>query len=143
MSRHALVAMDYSERSKDALRAALEDVPEGEITVLHVIDFRSSDLGPGGFGGANAWRDWLEAARDHADELFEEARTIADEYDREIATETVVGEDSRSILEYADEHDVDRVYVGSHGRRGVARILLGSVAETVVRRSPVPVTVVR
>jgi nucleotide-binding universal stress UspA family protein len=143
MTRHVLVAMDYSEQSKAALRAALEDFPGAEVTVLHAVDFRSSDLGPGGFGGANAWEDWLEAAHEHADELLAEAEAIAEEYDREITTEAVVGEDAASVLEYVGDHDVDHVYVGSHGRHGVARVLLGSVAETIVRRAPVPVTVVR
>ncbi|MFW6265865.1 MAG: universal stress protein, partial [Halanaeroarchaeum sp.] len=44
---------------------------------------------------------------------------------------------------YVEETDVDHVVIGSHGRSGVGRILLGSVAERVVRRSPTPVTVVR
>ncbi|MEF8842030.1 MAG: universal stress protein [Haloarculaceae archaeon] len=143
MSRHVLVAIDYSERSKAALRQAFEDFPDAEITALHVIDFRSSDLGPGGFGDANAWDDWFEDARDHADELLAEVEAIAAEYDREVVTATAVGEDAKTIIEYVGEHDVDHVYVGSHGRTGVMRVLLGSVAETVVRRAPVPVTVVR
>jgi nucleotide-binding universal stress UspA family protein len=42
-----------------------------------------------------------------------------------------------------DEHDVDHVVMGSNGRRGVSRLVLGSVAERVVRGAPVPVTVVR
>ena len=45
------------------------------------------------------------------------------------------------IPDRAAEHDA--VYIGGHGRTGAARILLGSVAESVVRRSPVPVTVVK
>lgn len=143
MARHVLVAMDYSEQSETALRRALEDFPEAEITALHVIDFRSSDPDSGGFGDVNAWDDWFESAREHAAELLSTAETIADEFDHGITTETTVGEASRSILEYVGDHDVDHVYVGSHGRHGVARVLLGSVAETVARRSPVPVTIVR
>jgi nucleotide-binding universal stress UspA family protein len=46
-------------------------------------------------------------------------------------------------VDYAAEHDIDHIVVGSHGRTGASRILLGSVAETVARRSPVPVTIVR
>ena len=143
MPRHVLVAMDYSEQSKEALRKALEDFPEAEITALHVIDFRSSDMGPSGFGTTNAWEDWIGDARQHAEELLAEAEGIAGEYDHEIHTEFDVGEDTSTILDYVGEHDVDHVYIGSHGRHGVARVLLGSVAETVVRRAPVPVTVVR
>jgi nucleotide-binding universal stress UspA family protein len=143
MSTHVLVPMDYSEGSRHALERALTDLPDAEVTVLHVVDFRSSDLGPGGFGTANAWEDWYEAAEAHAEKLLDEAHDIAAEHDRDVATATVVGEDTRSILDYIDEHDVDHVYIGSHGRSGIERILLGSVAETIVRRAPVPVTVVR
>ena len=51
--------------------------------------------------------------------------------------------ESANIVEYVETHDVDHVVIGSHGRKGLSRVLLGSVAELVVRRSPVPVTVVR
>ena len=55
----------------------------------------------------------------------------------------MVGEDATEILNYVEEHDVDVVIVGSHGRSLPARILMGGVSETVVRRAPVPVMVVR
>jgi nucleotide-binding universal stress UspA family protein len=55
----------------------------------------------------------------------------------------VVGKPARAIVEYADDHDIDQIVMGSHGRSGVTRILLGSVAESVVRDSTVPVTVAR
>lgn len=48
-----------------------------------------------------------------------------------------------TILEYADEHDVDLIVMGSHGRRGFRRLLLGSVTAEVVRLAPMPVLVVR
>lgn len=48
-----------------------------------------------------------------------------------------------TILEYADEHDADMIVMGSHGRRGFRRLLLGSVTEEVVRLAPCPVLVVR
>lgn len=48
-----------------------------------------------------------------------------------------------TILEYADEHGADLVVMGSHGRRGFRRLLLGSVTAEVVRLAPIPVLVVR
>jgi len=48
-----------------------------------------------------------------------------------------------TVLEYAVANDVDLVVMGTHCRTGLDRVLLGSVAERVVRRSPVPVLVVR
>ena len=47
-----------------------------------------------------------------------------------------------AILETAEEVSADVVFMGTHGRRGIARVLIGSVAEAVVRASPVPVLTV-
>jgi nucleotide-binding universal stress UspA family protein len=136
--------MDYSELAEEALRTVLSLHPDAEITVLHVIDFRTSDLGPGGWGDAPDEFDvWLEEAREHADGLLGDAEAIAAEYDVDVGTETVVGEDASSILSYVEDHDVDLVVVGTHGRRGLDRYVLGSVAERLVRTSPVPVLTVR
>ena len=144
MTQTILVPMDYSELSREALRTTLSLHPDAEVVVLHVLDWHASDMGPGGWGSTpHDWDDWIQEAHEHADGLFDDAREIAAEYDAEITTDTVVGEDARSIVSYAEEHDVDLIVIGSHGRSIPARILLGSVAETVVRRAPVPVLVVR
>jgi nucleotide-binding universal stress UspA family protein len=144
MTTSVLVPMTYGPLSEAALRHALETYPDATVTVLHVIDFRSSDLGPGGWGDTpNEWSDWLADARQHAAELFAHAREIAAEYDREIATESTVGEDSRMIVEYVERTEPDVVVMGSHDRSMPARFLLGSVADTVARRSPVPVVLVK
>ena len=86
------------------------------------------------------WADWYGEAEESAETMLEE---VTDAYDATFATETVVGRPARTIVDYAEQEDVDAVVVGSNGREGISRILLGSVAETVVRRSPVLVTVVR
>jgi nucleotide-binding universal stress UspA family protein len=54
----------------------------------------------------------------------------------------VTGETWRRILDVVKDRGVDLVVMGTHGRRGVSRVLLGSVAEKVVRLSPVPVVTV-
>lgn len=53
------------------------------------------------------------------------------------------GTDFVEILNYAEEHDIDLIVVGSHGASGLEHALLGSVAERVVRRAPCPVMTVR
>ena len=74
MTTRILIPMDYSELAKKALRTALSLHPDAEITVLHVIDFRTSDLGPGGWGDEpEEFDQWLEDARDHAEELLADA----------------------------------------------------------------------
>ena len=144
MSLRILVPIDYSELSRTALETALSLHPDAEFTVLHVIDFRTSDLGPGGWGDSpGEFDEWLADAHGHADELLSDAEELADEYDTEIETETAVGEDSRRILQRVEDGEFDMIIMGSHGRSLPARILMGSVSETVVRRSPIPVLVVR
>ena len=54
-----------------------------------------------------------------------------------------VGQEADAIDAYAREHDIDLIVIGTHGRGGVAHVLLGSVAENVVRGAPCPVLVVR
>lgn len=60
-----------------------------------------------------------------------------------VVTEIGEGNPHEEILEYVSEHDIDMIIVGTHGRTGFDRAVMGSVAERVVRRSPVPVLTVR
>jgi nucleotide-binding universal stress UspA family protein len=83
----------------------------------------------------------------HADQLLADAEELAQEHEATVTTAIAVewgpNRPVDAILRYVDDNDVDHVIMGSHGRSGVSRILLGSVAETVARRSPAPVTIVR
>ncbi|NHN43081.1 universal stress protein [Halorubellus sp. JP-L1] len=144
MSRHVLVPFDESNGSEHALEHALEQHPDATITLLHVVDLMEAGYSTPVDGTLPGfWEDWFESEKAQAEELFEGARARASEAGVEVETETVVGRPTRAINDYAEEHDVDHVVMGSHGRSGVSRVLLGSVAEGVVRRAPVPVTVVR
>jgi len=138
MTKRILVPIDGSPQSEAALSFAISEWSDAEITLLNVIDpveaGYSASVVPSGS------EEWYRKARERAAEMFDRARS---EYDRSFSTQTEVGRPSRTIVDVADQSDVDHVVVGSHGREGVQRILLGSVAEHVVRRSPVPVTVVR
>lgn len=60
-----------------------------------------------------------------------------------VETAVLAGRPHRAILEYVSEHDIDLVVMGTHGRRGLDRLLLGSVTERVIRTASVPVLVVR
>jgi nucleotide-binding universal stress UspA family protein len=63
--------------------------------------------------------------------------------DPPVETAVVRGFPAEEILRYADEHDADLIVMGTSGRSGIDRVLLGSVTERVVRRAPVPVVTVR
>jgi nucleotide-binding universal stress UspA family protein len=134
-----LVPMDGNPPSKAALEYTLTEFPEADVAVLHVIGI--VDTAGEAERASGDRRAQLERARADAEDLFEEVDRRAAEAGVEVATETAFGPPSRTIPEFAE--DFDRIVMGEHGQSGARQILLGSVAETVVRRSPVPVTVVR
>ena len=135
-----LVAYDGSEPAREAVAYALDEHSDDEVVLLRVVELAGGATDAGlelVRGSLREQREEVSAST--ADELDD----LLDETDVETDLTTVVGEPAEEIVSYADEHDVDHIVVGSYGRGGVSRVLLGSVAETVARRSAVPVTVVR
>ena len=60
-----------------------------------------------------------------------------------VVGQVLVGNPARKIVEYASDHDVDLLVIGTHGRSGLSHLLMGSVAERVVRTAPCPVFTTR
>ncbi|MFP9193600.1 universal stress protein [Natronosalvus vescus] len=148
MTDTILVPIDGSPLSTRALEYAFEAHDEPTVVAIHVLD--PFDPGYSSVTDVDVRNEprhgseeWYERAREEEARLFEQARETAAGYDGELVTERVDGEPARTIVEYAEEHDVDHIVMGSHGRTGETRLLLGSVAELVVMRSPVTVTIVR
>jgi len=143
MNKRILVPIDRSEQSEAAAAFAVENFPDATVVLLHVIN--PAEAGYSAQASVPSFsEEWYEEKQAEASDRFDELAAIA----RDGGVETVervveVGRPTKVIVEYADEHDIDQIVMGSHGRSGVSRILLGSVAETVVRRATVPVTVVR
>ncbi|MFD1562511.1 universal stress protein [Haloarchaeobius amylolyticus] len=141
MASRILVAFDESPQATAALHHALSTYTDAEIHVLHVRDpqeWVSAD-GLNGFYSETAYTQSQESS----ERLLEEATKIAAEYNADLKTDTTVGTAAASIVRYAEDHDIDHIVLGSHGRRGLSRFLLGSVAERVARRSPGSVTIIR
>lgn len=145
MPTDVLVAIDGSDQSWRAFDHALDQFAGERITVLTVVDPMEgmyADL-EGGYYTHETYEQAVEAG----EQRCEKARRRAEEYGKlgttTLETAVEVGRPSQEIVLYAEAHDVDHIVIGSHGRSGVSRILFGSVAETVTRRSPVPVTIVR
>ncbi|UTF52532.1 universal stress protein [Natronosalvus rutilus] len=139
MISRVLVPVDDSEMAEHALEHALEVYPNAEVTVLHVVGEPSPMWGE---AAGLALADDLEAAAEAcAEPVLERAAVIAADHGREITTTVQLGHPARAIVNQAEDYDV--VVLGSHGGSLVDRVIVGNVAETVFRRSPVPVTVVR
>ncbi len=108
-----------------------------------------SGLGGEGTGGGERGmvgdrsdvEDRHAALSDRGEEIAEETAAALD--GNETVTAVKVGAPHSVILQYADENDVDLIVMGTHGRTGVERYLLGSVAEKVVRMADPPVVTVR
>lgn len=146
MARQILVPMDESEPARAALEFACEVHPTAEITVVYVSD--AGDVDPGTYTSmTGSHSSELDAESDErtarAERVFADAREIASASGAEITTEAVVGDAVGAIVSIADDRDVDQVVIGSHGRSGASRVLLGSVAEGVARNLPIPVTIVQ
>ncbi|MFD1598912.1 universal stress protein [Halobellus rarus] len=140
MPKHVLVPVDGSPQSLHAVGFVSTEWDDVAVTLLHVINpvqagYRAGVLPSGS-------EEWYQEAKAESEEILEEARARL-ETDGDVETAIEVGRPAATIVEAARERDVDHVVVGSHGRRGVSRLVLGSVAEHVARRSPVPVTIVR
>jgi nucleotide-binding universal stress UspA family protein len=141
MGKHLLVPLDGSAGSDAALAYVIEGFPHARATLFTVIDPVEASYTPRAVLPPVSG-EWYEKERTAAEERLEDASRRVPAT-MTVETEIDVGRPARAIVAYADEHDVDEIVMGSHGREGVTRVLLGSVAETVVRRSPVPVTIVR
>ncbi len=141
MPDNVLVAFDGSILAERALTYAIENFSDAAITTMYVIDPIDSviDVEAGGLPVAE---DWYDNAKERATTIHTTATDLAEEHDIDIDTVTEVGRPARVILEYADDHDIDQIVMGSHGRSGIDRTLLGSVAETVTRRARIPVTII-
>lgn len=143
---HVLVAVDDSEASRDAFEHALAEFPDARITALHVFESSHPFIYADATGGSAEQYDAFEREnREHGTDLLEEVAEFAAAggRDQEVKTALEDGEPAREIVDYAAAHDVDHLVVGTRGRNGASRVLLGSVATSVAKRAPVPVTIVR
>ncbi|MCC6765695.1 MAG: universal stress protein [Deltaproteobacteria bacterium] len=140
--RRILVPHDLSPNATHALRvaSALADRHEGRITLLHVLT--PFYTGPGYPTREEiAWTPPAEIAREREARLAEVARQALGAGAKRVACRAVTGEAVPAILDAAKRADV--IVMSTLGRTGLAHLLIGSVAEKVVRHAPVPVLTVR
>lgn len=138
--RRIVVGLDDSQPSDAALSTVLQLPPDAQrkVCFCSVVD---PDAVGGPFGlHASVVRAQLRA---EARILLEDAATVARAHGVLPETRVVEGPTAATLIEAAHDRDADLIVVGSHGRRGLRRFFLGSIAERVVRTATVPVLVVR
>src|SRR2546425_3059936 len=144
--RRILAGTDFSDPSLPAIEAAVDEAKRvgGELTVIHVLDlvWAPAAYPALAFGGApfNISAEELKELEVAATQRLEESLKHFN-----VAGETLVttGSAGAALIDVASERKADLVVVGTIGRTGLRRALLGSVAETVARRAPCSVLVVR
>ena len=137
-----LIPTDGSDPAKPAVEMALglAETHGATLHVLFIVDQPTTVSGMGeGFSGLDDLLDALEKQGHQATKaIVEQAR----ELDIETTAAVRYGNPHDDILSYAEDNDIDVIVMGTHGRTGVKRALLGSVTENVVRHSEIPVLTV-
>jgi len=142
MFDRVLIPTDGSDPAKSAEEMALglAETHRATLHILFIVDQPTSVSGMGeGFSGLDGLLNALEErGQETTEAVVERAK------DRDIETTTAVrrGNPHDDILAYANDHEIDVIVMGTHGRTGVKRALLGSVTEDVVRHSEIPVLTV-
>ena len=145
MYKKILVPVDGSETSLlglgEAIRLAKNQ--QAALRLLYVVhDFFVA----GGHGAAVYMGQLRKDLRERGEEILKDAAGIArqQEVDAEARlVETPAGSVGAMIVEEAESWPADLIVIGTHGRRGIRRLVMGSDAEYVVRTTPVPVLLVR
>ena len=132
-----VVATDGSESVRRAVSVALDLAGRFEATVhaLYVIDESEIEASP-----ERVREEMRDALDDDARDALDD---VVDAADRSVTTAVRRGRPATEIREYAGDVDAGLVAMGTRGRHGENRFLIGSVAERVVRTCPVPVLTVR
>jgi nucleotide-binding universal stress UspA family protein len=139
--RRILVPIDFSDYSREALRTARDwaALYGASLDLLHVVE---EDLHPAFYvGGVTSIYDAVPDLDDKVRAKLQQFAEAVDDGDAPGAIRTHVrtGSVANGITTFVEEHDVDLVALSTHGRSGLERFFLGSVAEKVVRHVPCPV----
>jgi nucleotide-binding universal stress UspA family protein len=141
--RRILFPTDFSEPAEYAWSYALTFAQEfgAEVHLLHVVapPPRLTEAYAVNYDPVRMVESQTAEATGSMDRQVEAAKSRGLVFRREIRE----GLDYREIIDYAAKHDIDLIVMATHGRTGLAHVLLGSVAEKVVRKAPCPVLTVK
>lgn len=146
MFKHILLATDSSAASEHAatLAVGLARTHGAKLTALYVVDpypfLGIGQVNPQGF------QAYMSAAHEHAAQAHAKVTALCEQTGPKVDLQLRMAEDVTApggIVQTARDEGADLIVIGSHGRTGLARLMLGSVAARVVAESPVPVLVAR
>jgi nucleotide-binding universal stress UspA family protein len=135
-----LVAIDGSEASMDAADFAISLSQEhnAEIYALHVIHSDVDLFGP------HETSEYMTSMRNEGEKYLDKVRLKVNEKDIQIKTEIISSINvAVGIVDYAESNNMDLIVIGTRGRSGFKKLLLGSVASAVITYAHCPVMVVK
>ncbi|WP_218509881.1 universal stress protein [Variovorax sp. dw_308] len=146
MYQRILVPLDGSPTSTRGLQEAIRvaQLTKGRLRLMHVIDELSFALGMSAYAGYGG--DWLGLLREAGASVLEQAKSavVASGVGVETLLEDhLAGPVHVMVTAEASRWPADLIVLGTHGRRGIGRTVLGSSAENILRYSTVPVLLVR
>lgn len=139
--KRLLVPIDFSEPSEVALKygVALARAFNARLYLLHVLPKAPAEDRETVEHPIGLFERMQDAARERLGKILtdDQVKDVPSEFVTQVGTAYV------EVIRYAKDHDIDLIVMGTHGRGRVAHMLMGSVAENVVRRAPCPVLTVR
>jgi len=145
MYNRILVPVDGSATSNLGLAEAIKlaKLTGARLLLLHAVDIAAISLTP---EAATAAPGLFDAMRDAGEQVVSKAKATVESAGltaETILVDTLSGRVSDLVVDHAQKWRADLIVIGTHGRRGVSRLLIGSDAEQIVRAAPVPVLLVR
>lgn len=146
MYQRILVPIDGSPTATCGLAEAirLATLTQGRLRLIHVIDELSFALAADAFAGYAG--DWLSVLRENGARILQEAKASVEMAGIQVETvlyDKLTGSVHETVTAEAAKWPADLIVLGTHGRRGIGRLVLGSSAEHILRYAPVPVLLVR
>jgi nucleotide-binding universal stress UspA family protein len=142
--QHILIPLDGSPLAEAIMEHAigLGTLMDAEYTLLEVLDLPTIGYAPA-LHATGADERILEQWRGEAQHYLDQVAERLGARGLRVRTHTMIGSPASAILEYSREDAVDVIAIATHGRGGLARVLLGSVASAVLRGAGVPVLLFR
>ncbi|HRQ58026.1 MAG TPA: universal stress protein [Azoarcus taiwanensis] len=147
MFKHLLVPTDGSELSQATVKRAVSFAKETSARVTFFYaqpDFPMPIYGEGALIDPTTPEQFAKSAKEEADRILEAAKKVADDAGVTADSDTVVNEvPYEAVIDAADRHGCDLIFMASHGRRGISALLLGSETQKVLTHSKIPVLIYR
>ena len=140
-----LLAIDDSRFSQAAIETVIEQARphDTDVRILHVVESPPLLVAREMGGYDPALETALESQKQNAEALVLKAAELLRAHGLKVAATLEVGDPKSKILDVAEEWRADLIVVGSHGRRGFERFLMGSVSDAVARHAKCSVQIVR